>query len=294
MGALVGNYELSLITIVCINIVLALGLNLIMGLCGQVSLGHAAFYAIGAYTTGVVLRAGLGVWIALPASAIVAAFGGLVVGAASLRVRDDSLAIATLGVNLIVYGYVRHVDFLGGELGITGIHNPWSRSTLGLVALISAVAVTAFALYAKSSWLGFVFRGVAQDELAIRTIGVDDRWYKMIAFAIGTALAGYAGFLLTLYLRSVGPEAFNVNTSMALLPIIVLGGLGSVFGCVIAATIITLFPEFSSLANDYKQLLFGLVVLAVIFLFPGGIAGIPAQWRASLATRRRKSPDGAA
>jgi branched-chain amino acid transport system permease protein len=95
-------------------------------------------------------------------------------------------------------------------------------------------------------------------------------------------------------LRSVGPEAFNVNTSMALLPIIVLGGLGSVFGCVIAATIITLFPEFSSLANDYKQLLFGLVVLAVIFLFPGGIAGIPAQWRASLATRRRKSPDGAA
>lgn len=294
MGHLIGNYELSLITIVCINIILALGLNLIMGMCGQVSLGHAAFYAIGAYTTGVILRAGLGVWLALPASAIIAGLGGAIVGAASLRVRDNSLAIATLGVGLIVYGFVRHVDFLGGELGITGIHSPWSRSTLGLVAFVSALAVIAFVLYAKSSWLGFVFRGVAQDEQAIRTIGIDDRWYKMIAFAIGTTLAGFAGFLLTLYLRSVGPEAFNVNTSMALLPIIVLGGLGSVFGCVLAATVITLFPEFSSLASDYKQLLFGLVVVAVIFLFPDGLAGIPKQARAALAARKRRETAGAA
>jgi branched-chain amino acid transport system permease protein len=286
MTHLLGNYELSIITLVCINLILALSLNLIMGMCGQISLGHAAFYAIGAYAAAVILRAGLGIWLVFPAAVLIAAIGGAVVGACSLRVRDDSLAIATMAVGLIVYGYVRHNSFLGGELGITRIPAPFSRTQLCVFCVASAAGMIALCAYVRSSWLGFVFMGVAVDDQAVRTIGIDDRWYKMIAFSLGTGLAGYAGALLTLYLRSVGPSAFGIETSFALLPMIVLGGLGSVFGCVIATTVITVFPEISMFAYNYKQLLFGLLLIVVIFLFPDGLAGIPQQVRSALAMRR--------
>jgi branched-chain amino acid transport system permease protein len=293
MTHLIGSYELSIITLVCINIILALSLNLIMGMCGQISLGHAAFYAIGAYAAAVVLRAELSVWLIFPVALVAAGIGGAVVGACSLRVRDDSLAIATMAVGLIVYGYVRHNSFLGGELGITGISAPFSRTGLSILCLISAIAMIALCIYVRSSWLGFVFKGVAVDDQAVRTIGIDDQWYKMIAFSIGTALAGYAGALLTLYLRSVGPAAFGVETSFALLPMIVLGGLGSVFGCVIATTVITVFPEISMFAYNYKQLLFGLVLIFVIFLFPDGLAGLPRQLGSALeAWRRPRGTEG--
>jgi branched-chain amino acid transport system permease protein len=277
MGDFLSSYELSIVTIVGINIILALGLNLITGMCGQISLGHAAFYAIGAYTAGVMLRGDLSIWLVLPAATIFGGVAGVIVGISALRVRDDSLSIATMAVGLIVYGYVRHNDFLGGELGITFIRAPWSRETLGLVCIGSALAVALLCIYIKQSWLGFAFRGVSVDDQAVRTIGVDDHWYKIIAFSLGTAMAGYAGALFTLYLRSVGPEAFGVGTSFALLPMIILGGLGSVWGCVIASTLITIFPEFSSFANDYKQLIFGLLLVVVVFVFPGGLAGIPKQ-----------------
>lgn len=287
MTHLIGSYQLSIISLVCINVILALSLNLIMGMCGQISLGHAAFYAIGAYAAAVVLRAHLSVWLVFPVAVLCAGIGGAVVGACSLRVRDDSLAIATMAVGLIVYGYVRHNSFLGGELGITGIPAPLSRMNLSLLCLVSAIGMMVLCIYVRSSWLGFVFKGVAVDDQAVRTIGIDDQWYKMIAFSLGTALAGYAGALLTLYLRSVGPAAFGIDTSFALLPMIVLGGLGSVFGCVIATTAITVFPAISMFAYNYKQLLFGLLLMFVILLFPDGLAGIPRQIRSVLEMTRR-------
>jgi branched-chain amino acid transport system permease protein len=267
------TYTLSLISLVSIYIILALSLNLIMGLCGQVSLGHAAFYGIGAYIAALLAKAGYGAWVTLPCATLGAGVAGFLVGACSLRVRDDSLAIATMAIGLMFAGIVPQSDFLGGQIGIPNIPSPWTRPVLTAVTLLSAVATVVICIYIERCWLGFAFRAVASDEQAGRMIGIDDRWYKIVAFAIGTAIAGYAGALFAFYLRTVGPEAFGVATSFSLLPMIILGGLGSVAGCIVAATALTLFPEVFQFARDYKLLIFGLLLIAVVFLMPDGIAG---------------------
>jgi branched-chain amino acid transport system permease protein len=278
-------YEISVVSLISINVILALSLNLIMGLCGQINLGHAAFYGAGAYTAAILAKMGFGPWLTLPAATICAGAAGLVVGFCSLRVRDDSLAIATMAVGLIFVGVVQQNDFLGGEVGISGIPSPWSRLTLGAIALVSASLVAAFCLYVQHSWLGFAFRAVAADEQAARTIGVDDRWYKIFAFSLGTGIAGFAGALFAYYLRTVGPDAFGIATSFSLLPMIILGGLGSVGGCIVASAGLTIFPELFRFAQDYKLLTFGVLLIIVIFVFPDGLGGIPAQLR-SLRARR--------
>ena len=279
------TYELSVLSLISINIILALSLNLIMGLCGQISLGHAAFYGVGAYAAALLAKAGMGAWVTLPAATLAGAVAGFVVGICSLRVRDDSLSIATMAVGLIFVGVVQQSDFLGGEIGVSAIPSPWTRPTLCLVAVLSAAAVAAINLYIRQSWLGFAFRAVAVDEQAARMIGIDDRWYKIVAFALGTAMAGYAGALFAYYLRTVGPDAFSVATSFSLLPMIILGGLGSVGGCILAAAGLTLFPELFRFAQDYKLLIFGLLLIAVIFVFPDGLGGVPARLRALRARR---------
>jgi branched-chain amino acid transport system permease protein len=273
------TYELSVLSLICINVILALSLNLIMGLCGQVSLGHAAFYGIGAYVTAVMAKMGYGPSIVLPCAVLGAGFAGFIVGFSSLRVRDDSLGIATMAVGLIFVGLVQQSDFLGGEIGISGIRTPWPRPMFAAVAAISAVATIGFCLYIQYSWLGFAFKAVAVDEQAGRAVGIDDHWYKIIAFSIGTGLAGYAGALFAYYLRSIGPETFGVATSFGLLPMIILGGLGSVWGCVLATAVLTIFPEVFRFAQDYKLLVFGLLLIFVVFVLPDGLAGIPGQFR---------------
>jgi branched-chain amino acid transport system permease protein len=197
------TYTLSLISLVGIYVILALSLNLIMGLCGQVSLGHAAFYGIGAYVAALLAKAGHGPLVTLPLATLGAGMAGFVVGACSLRVRDDSLAIATMAIGLIFAGIVPQNDFLGGQIGIANIPAPWTRPNLAIVTLLSAIATAALCLYIEHCWLGFAFRAVAADEQAGRLIGIDDRWYKIVAFAIGTAIAGFAGALFGIYLRNV-------------------------------------------------------------------------------------------
>jgi branched-chain amino acid transport system permease protein len=273
------TYQLSVLSLISINVILALSLNLIMGLCGQVSLGHAAFYGIGAYITGLMVTNGFGPALVLPCAVLGTAFAGFIVGFSSLRVRDDSLGIATMAVGLIFVGVVQQSDFLGGEIGISGIRTPWPRDVFAMIAVISAIATMGFCLYVQHSWLGFAFKAVAIDEQAGRAVGIDDHWYKIIAFSIGTAFAGFAGAMYAYYLRSIGPDTFGVATSFGLLPMIILGGLGSVWGCVLATTLLTIFPEVFRFAQDYKLLVFGLLLIAVVFLLPDGLAGIPNQLR---------------
>src|SRR4051812_31814152 len=138
------TYQLSVLSLISINVILALSLNLIMGLCGQVSLGHAAFYGIGAYITGLMVTNGFGPALVLPCAVLGTAFAGFIVGFSSLRVRDDSLGIATMAVGLIFVGVVQQSDFLGGEIGISGIRTPWPRDVFAMIAVISAIATMGF------------------------------------------------------------------------------------------------------------------------------------------------------
>jgi branched-chain amino acid transport system permease protein len=279
-----GAYHLSLATIVSINVILALSLNLITGFCGQISLGHAAFFGVGAYAAALGAKAGWPLIATLPLGIVAAGAVGYVVGFCSLRVRDDFLAIATMGVGFLFLGVVRTHEALGGEVGLSGIPDhglgPWGF--LVLVALCAA-AVALLCLHVKRSWLGFGFDAVAADQDAAQTIGIHASSYKLVAFALGTALAGLAGALYTYYLRSIAPDAFGFTVSITILSFVVIGGMGSVAGGVVAAILLTLMPEFFRFINEYKLLLYGGLLFLVMRFAPGGLAGAAT----ATLTRRR-------
>lgn len=270
-----GIYEVSLATVVGINIILALGLNMISGFCGQISLGHAAFYGVGAYTAALLAKAGTPIAISIAAGMFAAGIVGLIVGLSSLRVRHDFLAITTMGVGFLFLGIVRQQDALGGELGISGIPST-GLSKIGylIVVLLIVVLFAAFSLWIKRSWMGFAFDAVADDEDTARVVTVDVGAYKLAAFAMGTAMAGVAGGLYTFFARFLMPDDFGFITSITVLSMVAVGGIGSVFGTIVATVILTLMPEFFRFISDYKLLVYGALLFAVMRFAPEGLAGI--------------------
>lgn len=266
-----GAYETSILTLVAINVILALSLNLISGLCGQVSLGHAAFFGVGAYATALLAKAGFGLWLTLPLALLAAGAFGLVVGFCSLRVRDDFLAIATMAAGFLFLGVVRTSDALGGELGISQIPETALGDFFPYFVVLCAVAAGLFCAWVKKSWLGYAFEAVAADETAARSLGIDTPRFKLAAFALGTALAGVAGCLYAYYLGTVGAEAFGFPVSVMILAMVVIGGMGSIWGSVLAATLLTLMPEWFRFINDYKLLVFGLLLFMMMRFVPGGL-----------------------
>jgi branched-chain amino acid transport system permease protein len=268
-------FEISLLTLIGINVVLALSLNLITGFCGQISLGHAAFYGTGAYCTAMLSVAGVPLALALAAAMLLAGAVGLGVGILSLRVRHDFLAITTMGVGFLFLGVVRQQEWLGGELGISNIPaSGLGREGFLVLVLAAAVLVTLLSLHIKRSWMGFAFDAVADDEDTARTIGIDAAGYKLTAFAIGTALAGLAGGLYAHYTRFIIPDAFGFTVSITILAMVVVGGIGSTFGVALAAAVLTLMPEMFRFINDYKLLLFGALLLLTMRFSPQGFAGL--------------------
>jgi len=268
-------YIASLVSVVGINMILALSLNIITGFCGQVSLGHAAFYGIGAYAAAYLAKLGVGLPLTLLAGAVMAGAIGLVVGLTSLRVRHDFLAVTTMGIGFVFLGFVRKQKWLGGELGISGIPGPGlDPVTYALLIAAFAVAVIAFSLWVKQSWMGFTFDAVADDEEAARTVGVNVSIYKLTAFGIGTALAGLAGGLYVYFARIILPDTFDFVQSIAILTMVVIGGTGSVWGVAAATIGLTLLPELSRAAADYRLLIFGAMLMLVMRFSPAGLAGM--------------------
>ncbi len=270
-----GIYEISLATVVGINIILALGLNMISGFCGQISLGHAAFYGVGAYTCALMAKAGMPLPINIAAGMILAGAVGLIVGLASLRVRHDFLAITTMGVGFLFLGIVRQQEFLGGELGISGIPSAGLGKIGYLILVLVLVALfTGFSLWIKRSWMGFAFDAVADDEDTARVMSLDVGAFKLAAFAMGTAMAGVAGGLYTYFARFLMPDDFGFITSISVLSMVAVGGIGSVFGVIAATIILTLMPEFFRFISDYKLLLYGALLFTVMRFSPEGLAGL--------------------
>ncbi len=270
-----GLYEISLAVNVGIYIILAVGLNLITGYCGQISLGHAAFFGIGAYCSALLAKAGFPLFATLGAGCVLAGIVGAVIGLTSLRVREDFLAIVTMGVAFLFVGIVRQQDVLGGEMGISGIpsHGLGQWGFLGLVWGAAIVCIL-FAWHVKRSWMGFAFEAVANDEETAKVLGLDIKSYKIAAFAMGTAMAGIAGGLYTYYTRFIIPDTFGFIQSVTILSIVAVGGIGSIAGCVVSAVILVLMPEFFRFINDYKLLLYGVLLFSVMRFAPEGLAGI--------------------
>jgi branched-chain amino acid transport system permease protein len=268
-------YDISVISIVGINVILAVSLNMISGFCGQVSLGHGAFFGAGAYAAALTMVAAASVPLALGAALIAGSLLGLVVGFASLRVRSDFLAVTTIGVNFLFVGFVRKQSWLGGEMGISGIPATGLGAAGNMIMiLLFAVATIAFSFYIGRSWMGFAFRAVGEDEGAAATLGIHAGAYKLAAFGIGTALAGLAGGLYTFFTQFITADAFDFIFSVMLMAMVVIGGIGSTWGVVIAAVALTLLPETIRFVNDYRLLVFGGLLVLVIRLAPGGLAAM--------------------
>jgi branched-chain amino acid transport system permease protein len=268
-------YIASLVSVIGINLILALSLNIITGFCGQVSLGHAAFYGVGAYTAAYLAKLGAPLPVTLLAGTAMAGAIGIVVGLTSLRVRHDFLAVTTMGIGFVFLGFVRKQKWLGGELGISGIPGPGLDAvSYATLIVVFALAILGFSLWIKQSWMGFTFDAVADDEDAARTVGVNVSIYKLTAFGIGTALAGLAGGLYIYFARIILPDTFDFVQSIAILTMVVIGGTGSVWGVFASTVVLTLLPEVSRAAADYRLLIFGAMLMLVMRFSPGGLAGL--------------------
>ena len=268
-------YIASLVSVIGINLILALSLNIITGFCGQVSLGHAAFYGLGAYTAAYLAKLGAPLPVNLLAGTAMAGAIGVVVGLTSLRVRHDFLAVTTMGIGFVFLGFVRKQKWLGGELGISGIPGPGLDAvSYALLIVVFALTVMGFSLWIKQSWMGFTFDAVAGDEDAARTVGVNVSTYKLTAFGIGTALAGLAGGLYIYFARIILPDTFDFVQSIAILTMVVIGGTGSVWGVFASTIALTLLPEVSRAAADYRLLVFGTMLILVMRFSPSGLAGL--------------------
>jgi branched-chain amino acid transport system permease protein len=267
------DYYLSVTTFAALNVILAVGLNLISGFCGQVSLGHAAFYGLGAYAAALCSVAGAPFPISMLAGVLVAGAAG-----AALRVREDFLAIVTMGVGFLFLGVVRKQSWLGAEMGIAKIPSPLGKAGYALLAIGAALSLIALSLHVRRSWMGRAFGAVAQDEDAARAIGIDVAGYKIAAFFLGTAAAGLAGGIYAHMTQLIVPDAFSFVQSITVLAMVVIGGIGSTLGAAAGAILITLMPELFRFINDYKLLVYGGLMLGIMRWSPDGLAGMLRRW----------------
>jgi branched-chain amino acid transport system permease protein len=200
---------------------------------------------------------------------------GLIVGIASLRVRHDFLAITTMGVVFLFTGIVRKQEILGGEIGIAGIPAPeFGRPGLLVLSLLCVLAYLLFAIWISKSWTGFAFDSIAEDEDTARLIGINVPKFKLFAFVVGTAGAGLAGALYAHQVRYIGPDSFGFVESISVLAMVIVGGIGSIWGVILAAAFLSVLPQFFQVIDDYKLLVYGLLLFGAMRFAPDGVDGL--------------------
>jgi branched-chain amino acid transport system permease protein len=277
-----GNpYYVAVATQTTIYVCLALGLNVVVGQAGLLVLGYAAFYGAGAYTYAILSRdLGLTFWLGMPAGALAAALFGLLLGAPTLRLRGDYLAIVTLGFGEMMRIVLMTADRLtGGPNGIAGIARPrllgWEASdaVLYLLTLALVVVVAAVSQRLNRSRIGRAWMAMREDETAARAMGIDVTRMRLLAFSISAAWAGVAGAFFAAKQSFISPESFSFLESVTVLAMVVLGGMGSIAGVVAGAVLLSLLPEVLREVQDYRMIsVAGLMIMMMIFrpqgLFP--------------------------
>lgn len=273
-------YEVVIAINVGIFALLALSLNIISGYAGQPNLGHAAFFGIGAYTSAILTGSyGLPFWISFVLAGIVTSLMGLVLGLISLRVKEAFFAVTTIGVNFIVVAIFRYWDFFGGAFGYSvpratlfGIELEYVHFLIIIVSLI--VLVLVFTIMMQNSWLGMALGSVRNDEDAARSLGIDVRKFKLIAFVIANLIAGFAGSLYAHFIGFIDPSDFQFLVSVTILAMAVVGGLGTVYGPIIGAIFLGLLPEVFRFVQDYRFLFYGLALVLTMRFQPLGLYGL--------------------
>jgi ABC-type branched-subunit amino acid transport system ATPase component/ABC-type branched-subunit amino acid transport system permease subunit len=279
------NYHLYLITTAALTIVVGVGLNVLLGLTGQVSFGHVGFYALGAYAVAALTtKAGVPFWLAWPAAVALAAVVGAGVGLAALRVSGPYLAMVTIAFGFIVeYLAIEWKGVTGGANGLMNIPHPavpgyeFGDRALAFLAIALAVAcIAAYRRFHGSGW-GLAMRATRDAETAAGSLGYRVVIVRTVAFTISAALAGAAGGLFAPLTTFVSPSSFSFFQSILFVLVVMIGGAERTYGPVIGAIVVIALPELLSGLAEYRVLFFGVLMLVVLWVAPGGIAGLLAR-----------------
>lgn len=283
------EYLIHILIISGIYAILALSLNLIVGYAGLAALGHIAFAAVGAYTSSLLaLHFGISPWLGLLIGAVLASIFGAIVAYPSLKLKGDYLALATFGLGVIVYSISKNwISLTRGPMGLPGIpsvslfglnfDNVWLYLPLVLVFVI----ITYFAIRnITRSPFGRVLTGIREDEIATEAMGKNIVKYKLIVFVVGAFFAGIAGSLYAHYITFIDPSSFTVMESITVLLMVVFGGMASLGGSIVGASVLIIFPELlrfiglpSSVAAPLRQMIYGLLLVGLMILRPQGLIG---------------------
>lgn len=271
----------SMLVPVCVNIILAVSLNLIIGFLGDLSLGHAGFMSVGAYAGCLfskqfaqILPSTIRFPLAILTGALVAALFGLLVGIPVLRLKGDYLAIVTLAFGEIIRSVIINLNFTGGPSGLKGTPKDSTFIWAFALMLITLVFIQNF----TDSRHGRAIMSIRDNRIAAESCGIDLNRYKLLTFAISAAFAGVAGVLYGHNFSILNASTFDYNLSIEILVMVVLGGMGSIRGSVIAATVITVLPEALRSLNDYRMLIYAIVLIVLMLAQSEGMAGLKSRF----------------
>ncbi len=273
------NYILEVLTNAWFYTILCLGLNIVVGYAGLLDLGYAAFFAVGAYTTGILTsQFNINFWLTIPVAVFCSMLAGIIIGGPTLRLRSDYLAIVTLGFGEIVRIIARNLEITGGASGLIGIERPaffgiqLSQGIHFYYVFLLLAILACFASYRlQNSRLGRAWQYVREDEDAAEAMGINRVGVKLYAYVIGAMFGGVAGSFFAVKMTAISPETFTFSQSVLILLGVVLGGMGKIPGVIIGAFALVLFPEVFRGLGSMRMLIFAIVMLIIMLYRPEGI-----------------------
>jgi branched-chain amino acid transport system permease protein len=274
------SYYLQLLTFIGINTLLALGLNMLMGYAGQISLGHAAFYGLGAYTTAVLTTAlNWSPWLALPAAILLTVLVAFLVALPMLKLSGYYLGMGTLGFGMITFILIRQWSSVtGGDSGLVGVPalalGPISfASGKAYFYLVWAVVLVSFAACERlvDSRVGRALRAIHDGEHVAAAMGIDTSRLKVGVFVLSALFAALAGFLYAHLVSFISPNSFDFLVSVRLVTMVVIGGMASIWGSLLGASVLTILPETLHVFSDYEMIVYGLILMIIMIFLPRGL-----------------------
>ena len=302
---LTGNYWQANLTVCAINVLLAIGLDFILGYAGQLNLGQSAFYGLGAYvSTLLVTRLGVPFWLAFAAGVAFSGLAGMILALFAVRLRGHYLAIASLGFAVIIHQVLLNwISLTQGPLGIYAIPPPPAIALPGLapvsfrdpVALFYLIAGFTLLVYAildrlVRSPIGETLTAIREDEVSAASLGINAVAWKTFAFGVGAAVGGAAGCFYAPFVGTLVPDAFFITESFTILAMVIVGGMGTLIGPVCGAILLTLLPELLRGVGDLRLVVYGLALTLVVLFMPGGMVQAARALRARLGFAREAAP----
>jgi branched-chain amino acid transport system permease protein len=298
-----GNYLLNVLVFVGINTMLAVALNLLLGYAGQISLGHAAFFGMGAYISGIITsRFPVDPFLVMILAALLAGALAFAIGFPILKLKGHYLAMATLGFGIIMYIIFNEtVAWTGGPSGLSGIPNIKIGSLVFdndlnnyYLVWVFTLTIMLLSINLSQSRIGRALRAIHDSEVAARVMGVNARILKVQIFTVSAVFSAIAGSLYAHIMTFIAPASFGFNFSVELLTMIVIGGLGSIYGSFLGAAILTMLPEFLRVFRDLDIIIYGLMLILITMFMPGGlISGLETAARFFLSGISKGKDDNA-